>query len=1105
MKKELLLFIFLFAIYFTSSSQVNRTGTPLISWFEVASTPGELLTLCITMDKRGVMFFGNESSGIVTYDGTTWRLIPMPSPQRVNALISDHRGIVFAGGGSDFGLLEPDNTGRLKFSSLTGLIKDSTSRSQVGSVLSVTADSNKVFFIDGRRLYMYDIEGDSVSVTDMEKEYGLKNAGTMLSTDSKTFIADDREGLFWYIDGKLTRLPGGEKIRMVNFAGLLRYDRDNILIATEERGLVLFNHKTGVLNTQFLNRDDNNRIRNGPVTAVTLLPGNMIAAGLGANGGVLIFSHEGQLLQHITDATTEIRESTVTSIYCDYRSNSQLWFTTRGFINRAYISLPAREFGRASGLASVASGLTIFDDSVFVASDDGFYKNYRDKSGTVRFRRLERPARRVNQMVSAGLPDGSVLMTASADGLWQTDTRGKTSRILGGEHLTALGSGRYDPTLLVTGSINGVIKTLKYSDDEWRTVNPGNEGQFAGPIKKIIQLSQDEWWILTSSPASLTRMQCSNSDTLFIEYGKEQGLACDTLSQILAVDDRLYVCTGKGLCRYDGEKDLFEKDVDLIGKGFDNVHITNLIKTPEGDIFIAGFDSRNFNALVTTTSQGHVIFKRQFDFLPDLATTGMAYIDGDIWIAKGNSIYVIDKSKLAFSYGAFNTFFTRIVTGGNKVLMEGSFYSISPGGARIPTALQPEGDDIPLRHSRNSITLNWTTTSYVAEDKTEYRYRLDDFDSDWSGWDKRTSRDYTNLPSGDYTFRLKSKTISGLESEEATFAFSVRRAWYASLVAMLLYFMVAAALSYNAAKLYIGRLKTRKRRLENIMRQRSEATDRAKTEMTVLEQYAGRIQQALMPSEKILYDAVRNSFLLNKPRNSVSGDFYWMVRRGDSFFAAVGDCTGHGVSSAFTTLMGLSFLDEICNRPVILKTSVIVSEFRRKLAAAHKRTGIPGEQPATVELSVLSINRLNGSIGFSGAGTQCYRVREMTEEEIAEWKGGGIRDDEDILANGKNILETVSGDRVPAGMQPRSDQEFTQYEWKLEKNTSYYLFTDGYADQFNGVNGKKFMKRNFRKLILDIQNYPMSKQKEMLEERLKSWMGSAQQTDDILVVGFKIE
>jgi serine phosphatase RsbU (regulator of sigma subunit) len=230
-----------------------------------------------------------------------------------------------------------------------------------------------------------------------------------------------------------------------------------------------------------------------------------------------------------------------------------------------------------------------------------------------------------------------------------------------------------------------------------------------------------------------------------------------------------------------------------------------------------------------------------------------------------------------------------------------------------------------------------------------------------------------------------------------------------------------------------------------------------------------------------------------------------MARRGDSFFAAVGDCTGHGVQAVFKTLMGLSFLDEIGNRQIPLKTSVIMSEFRRKLIVAQKRSGMPDEQTAGIDLALLSIDRVNGTVGFSGAGSQCFRVREINDEEAESWKNGEMADDEGMLTDGKYILETIHGDRAPAVMQAKSDREFTQYEWKLEKNTSYYLFTDGYGDQFNGVTGKKFLKRNFRKLILDIQNYPMSKQKDILEERLRTWRGSAPQTDDILVVGFKIE
>jgi len=94
---------------------------------------------------------------------------------------------------------------------------------------------------------------------------------------------------------------------------------------------------------------------------------------------------------------------------------------------------------------------------------------------------------------------------------------------------------------------------------------------------------------------------------------------------------------------------------------------------------------------------------------------------------------------------------------------------------------------------------------------------------------------------------------------------------------------------------------------------------------------------------------------------------------------------------------------------------------------------------------------------------------------------------------------------MPIGISSKLDEEFTQYEWELDRDISYYLFTDGYIDQFNGVTGKKFMKKNFKKLLLDIQDYPMSKQKEILEERLMSWMGSSSQIDDILVLGMKPE
>jgi hypothetical protein len=165
-----------------------------------------------------------------------------------------------------------------------------------------------------------------------------------------------------------------------------------------------------------------------------------------------------------------------------------------------------------------------------------------------------------------------------------------------------------------------------------------------------------------------------------------------------------------------------------------------------------------------------------------------------IWLAKGQSLFVIDKSRLAIRYGAFRTIFTSIISGKDHVILDGAFCHMAPAGAGI-SALSEQGKPATrLKHSDNSISFGWTTTSYVEETKTEYRYRLVGFDDEWSGWESRNYRDYTNLPSGDYRFLLRAKTITGLEGEEIAFPFSIARPWYFSVAALIIYGIVAGGL-----------------------------------------------------------------------------------------------------------------------------------------------------------------------------------------------------------------------------------------------------------------------------------------------------------------------
>lgn len=1096
--------VFLLLIFSWSvTAQINRTGVPLISWFDAAETPGDLENRCITMDTRGVMYFGNESNGIVTYDGQHWGLIPMPGLHRVTALASDHRGLVYAGGESDFGLLQPVASGVLAFSSLTDRIIDSLSRTEVGSIRSIAADSNRVIFADRSRLYLYDLSGDSVHVSDLDREYGVRSISVILSAYGKVIVADNRQGLLEYSDGRLTLVPGGDEIRMVRFVTLLPYDRDNILIITAEDGLILFNHRTGTVNRQFLDPVDNRRLTIGGVTGAVTIPGRAVAVGL-SGGGIYIFSHDGTLLQHISKTTSGLRESTVTAMYCDYASNSQLWFCTRGFINRAYVSLPANEFGSTSGIESPPGDIEKFGASVYVAGDNGIYRSFTDSMGVMRFMQTELPAGRVSDLQTVMLPDDTLLLAAASDGLWQLRQNGSAFRLLARSGITVVRSDRYDALNVITGSSDGIIRTLRYSEGGWKTVNTSLKNELPGRIEAIEQSAPGEWWILTSATAGITRMRCDDSDIVFIRYDRDSGIECDTLNTVSFIDERLYLGTGRGIYRYDEGNGRFAKDQGLTGSTFDRAMIHSLFKTPGGDIYVSGFDGRHFDALVNATSQGHVVFRKQFDFLPDVASGGIASIDGNIWITKGRKVYVLDKSKLGFNYGSFSTLLTCIASGDQR-LMDNSFYIETPTGVRIPSAVQPEENKPLLKAASNSITFSWTTTSYAGEDKTEYMYKLEGFDHDWSKWERRAFRDYTSLPGGSYMFRLKAKTVTGLESDEVTYGFRVKRRWYATLPAILLYTAAASLLFYLIMRMHSSRVNDRNRRLETLLVDKSLEADLSKSKMESLISYAGTIQRALLPPENMLQNAFPNCFVLNRPRDPAGGDFYWIAERDNRFFIAVGDCTGHGVSAAMMTLMGLSFLNDAFNSKKKVTTAGVLDALHERLIGALRPSETPDGRHETMEIAIIGVDRRNGIIEFSGAGLHCFRVRGMSGVDSAELSSYSGEEADGVRTDGKYIIETLYGDRIPAGVQQREGHEFRRQEWKLEKDTSYYLFTDGYSDQFNGLTGRKFMRGNFRSLILEIQNFPMSRQKEILEERLLSWKGSAPQTDDILVVGFKIE
>ena len=265
--------------------------------------------------------------------------------------------------------------------------------------------------------------------------------------------------------------------------------------------------------------------------------------------------------------------------------------------------------------------------------------------------------------------------------------------------------------------------------------------------------------------------------------------------------------------------------------------------------------------------------------------------------------------------------------------------------------------------------------------------------------------------------------------------------------------------------------------------------------------YASRIQNAILPALEIFEDYFSDYFVLFKPRDVVSGDFYWAKKVNEHLIFVAADCTGHGVPGAFVSMLGISFLNEIAQSNSIWKSdnkaSQLLELLRDKVKTAFRRKGDISDRKDGMDLALCIIDTKTKKLQYAGANNPLCIVRgkSLPEIEIAD-----VRTE----VKGDFRITQIKPDAMPIGIYSR-ESSFQNQEIQLANNDKLYLFSDGFLDQLGLKSGKKFMIRNFRNLLLDIHQKPMTEQKQILDETLKNWMGKKyMQVDDILVMGVKI-
>ena len=268
--------------------------------------------------------------------------------------------------------------------------------------------------------------------------------------------------------------------------------------------------------------------------------------------------------------------------------------------------------------------------------------------------------------------------------------------------------------------------------------------------------------------------------------------------------------------------------------------------------------------------------------------------------------------------------------------------------------------------------------------------------------------------------------------------------------------------------------------LEKKVIERTVKIESQRKELTDSIQYASRIQSALLPQKEELDKHLPSYFILNKPRNIVSGDYYWLAHKDDKVVIAVADCTGHGIPGAFMSILGLAHLNEILNQSAILKADEILNQLRRKVIKSLHQTGKYDEARDGMEIALCVVNFNEQKLQYSGAFRPLYLIRD-------------------------NDLTELKGDSMPIGIYHEDEIPFNYKGLKFNDKDIIYMFSDGYVDQLGGPDRKTFKSKKFKQLLIDMHKKPMDLQKEILENEFEAWRSDYEQIDDIMVMGIRIE
>lgn len=664
------------------------------------------------------------------------------------------------------------------------------------------------------------------------------------------------------------------------------------------------------------------------------------------------------------------------------------------------------------------------------------------------------------------------------------------------------------PNDLWVGTAKHGVYRLNVSEDKFVRQNIGS-GILENSINSITGIDE-EIWIATKKGAYHLNLKTNISDWYTISKG---GIPHNCVNHMLVdSQDRVWVSTLSSSIAYISDKTVTKFDLSD-KKAF--LDIRSITEDLDGNIWVGTkgngvFLINNDSITNLTTNNGLVS-----DYCYSLTSDSL----NRMWITHRGGISRVDrndlsikplKSNIGINKSAEFQINSSFTDSENKL-----WFGMNQGILRFDPLLEQHSNLAPtlkinsvhindeeisfnkrivLSPGRYKITIKYIGINFKEPNLVKYRHIYEGYDDTWTNFSPENEITYHGVSDGNFNFILEAMSGDGIITPQAvSIKFYVKtpfwkQAWFYILIFVLSIISIIVYIKQREQK-----LKKENRVLEEKVNQRTVEIVKQKEEIekqrdliksknkdiTDSIKYASKIQAAVVPPVKYLEEVLTDSFIINKPKDIVSGDFYWLTQIENKTIIAMADCTGHGVPGAFMSMLGVTFLNEIVNHKKIIDPKEVLNVLRKNIIVSLRQSDEEATPSDGMDISLVVIDNENNELTFSGAFNPVLIVRDSK-------------------------IITLKADRMPIGIYHRKNMDFSSHKMSITPGDMIYLYTDGYPDQFGGEQDRKFTTRKFKNILLDINQKPMMVQKTILENTMENWMNGTEQIDDITVLGVRI-